>query len=98
DDDRSLATDSGDDGWPVFVIVASTRLTLFATTTCTAPQCFLPALRRLPLVARGMVELIGFDSACQLTVHLIGEGGIAQPPAPPIAGAAMEPQLSGDAA
>ena len=97
DDDRSLATDPGDDGRPVFVIVASTRLTLLAATTRAAPQRLLPALRRLPLVARGMVELIGFDSACQLTVHLIGEGGIAQPPAPAIAGADMDTHLPGNA-
>ena len=98
DDDAPLATDPGDDGRPVFVIVASTRLTLLTATTRSAPQRLLPALRRLPLMARGMVELISFDRACQLTVHLIGESGIAQPPAPAIAGAAMEPQLSGDTA
>src|SRR5215831_17740493 len=56
DDDRALATDPGDDGWPVFVVVASTRLTLFATTTCTVSQRLLATTLRLPLVTGGLVE------------------------------------------
>jgi hypothetical protein len=51
----------------------------------------------LALVARSMVEVIGFDGPVQLTTDLIGEGGIAEPPTPPIAGADMDPHLSGDA-
>jgi hypothetical protein len=38
-----------------------------------------------------MVEVIRFHRAFQLAVHLIGQGGIAQPPAPAIAG----PDLGG---
>jgi hypothetical protein len=44
-----------------------------------------------------MVEFIGFDRPVPLAADLIGEGGIAQPPTPPIAGADMDSQLSGDA-
>src|SRR5439155_15471186 len=44
-----------------------------------------------------MVEVIGFDRPVQLAADLIGEGGIAEPPTPAIAGADMDPQLSGNA-
>jgi hypothetical protein len=44
-----------------------------------------------------MVEVIGFNGAFPLAADLIGEGGIPEPPTPPIAGANMDPQLSGDA-
>src|SRR5215468_5256185 len=44
-----------------------------------------------------MVELIGFDRPVQLTADLRGEGGIPEPPTPPIDGADMDPQLPGDA-
>src|SRR5207249_1020767 len=47
-----------------------------------------------PLVTGGVVEVIGFHGACQLAVGFIGEGRIAQPPAPAIARTAMHPQLS----
>jgi hypothetical protein len=43
-------------------------------------------------------EVIGFDCPVQLTTDLIGEGGIAQPPAPAVASPDMAPQLSGNAA
>jgi hypothetical protein len=44
-----------------------------------------------------MVEFIGFDRPVHLAADLIGEGGIPEPPTPPIAGANMDPHLSGDA-
>src|SRR5262249_3157975 len=44
-----------------------------------------------------MVELIGLDRPVHLAADLIGEGGIPEPPAPPIAGADMDPQLPGNA-
>src|SRR5207244_2606944 len=71
-DDSLLATDPGDNRGPVFVIVAPTRLAFLAATTGATSQRLLPALRRLPLVARGMVEVIGFNGTFQLAMHLIG--------------------------
>jgi hypothetical protein len=45
----------------------------------------------LALLTSGVIELIRFNGALQLTIGLIGDGGIAQPPAPAIARAAMDP-------
>jgi hypothetical protein len=52
----------------------------------------------LALLASGVIEFIGFNGSLQLTLHLIGQGGIAQPPTPAIAGPDMDAHLSGDAA
>src|SRR5215831_15828730 len=93
DDDRSLATDPRNNGGPVFVIMASTRLVFLAATTRTAPQGLLPALLGLALLTRGVVEVIRFDGPFPLTLHCIGQRSIAQPPAPPITGADMDPHL-----
>src|SRR5262249_22278133 len=41
DDDSPLAIDPGDDGWPVFVIMAPVRFALLVTSTCAASQRFL---------------------------------------------------------
>src|SRR5262249_27524874 len=41
-----------------------------------------------------MIQVVGFDRPCQLPLHLVRQGGIAQPPAPTIARPAMHPQLS----
>src|SRR5215471_21171603 len=43
DHDSSLAADPGDDGGPVFVIMAPSGLAFLPAPTRTAPQCFLPA-------------------------------------------------------
>jgi hypothetical protein len=93
DDDRALAADPRDNRRSVFVIMTPAGLALLTTPTCSAPQRLLPALRRLPLVASGMVEIIGFDGAFELVMHLVGHGRIAQPPAPPIARPDMDPHL-----
>src|SRR2546423_5898056 len=66
-----LATDPGDDGWPVFVIMAPTRLTFLAAPTRSTPQRLLPTLRGLPLLASGVGEIIRFDDPFQLTLHFI---------------------------
>src|SRR5438128_10806381 len=58
DDDCSLATDPGNNGGPVFVIMAPARLALLAAPTRAASQRFLPALLRLALVSRRVIELI----------------------------------------
>src|SRR5215471_20656569 len=70
DDHRALAAHPGDDGWPVFVIMPSTGLALFATSTCAASQRLLATTLRLPFVPGGMVEIIRFHSAFSLTLHL----------------------------
>src|SRR5262252_6920662 len=77
--------------------MASAGLALLAAPTCAAAQGFLPALVRLALLPSGVIEVIRFHSALQLTLHLIGERGIAEPPTPPITGPDMDPQLSGNA-
>src|SRR5215472_13820734 len=71
DDDSALATDPGDNSRPIFVIMASTGLTLLAAPTRAAAQRLLPTLLRLPLVASSVVEVIGFHRPLQLAVHLI---------------------------
>src|SRR5215470_16298819 len=43
DHDSSLATDPGDDGWPVFVIMAPTGLAFLAAPTRAASQMLFPA-------------------------------------------------------
>jgi hypothetical protein len=43
-----------------------------------------------------MVHLICFNRAVQGALHRLGQGGMAQPPAPAVAGPAREAQLSGD--
>src|SRR6266487_1421740 len=97
-DDRPLATDPGDDRRAVFVVVPPTGLALLAAPTRSAAQMFFSALFRLPLLASGVIEFIRFHGALQLPLHLVGQGGIAQPPTPAIARPAMYPQLSGNAA
>src|SRR5215831_13531728 len=93
DDDRALAADPGDDGRPVFVIVPPTGLTFLATPTRAASQGLLAALGRLALLPSGVIEVIRFDGALQLAPYLIGQGRIAQPPTPAIAGADMDSHL-----
>src|SRR6266446_10392203 len=97
DDNSPLATDPGDDGRPVFVIMAPTGLALLPATTRAASQRLLATACRLPLVAGGVVEVIGFHSPCQLAMHLIGQSGIAQPPTPTIAGPDMDADFPGNA-
>src|SRR5215475_8582667 len=60
DDDRPLATDPGDDRRTVFVVMPPAGLALLAAPTCAASQRLLPALLRLPLVPRDVVEVIRF--------------------------------------
>jgi hypothetical protein len=96
-DDATLAADPGDNRGPIFVIMPPTGLTLLATTPWSPSQRFLPALLGLALLASRVIEVIGFDRACQLATHLVRQGGIAQPPAPAIAGPNVDAQLSGNA-
>src|ERR671939_1189813 len=61
DDDSTLAADPRDNRGPVFVIMTPTRLTFLAAPTRSTPQRLLPTLLGLPLLARGVVEVIRFD-------------------------------------
>src|SRR5438105_14291379 len=96
DHDSSLAADPGDNGGPVLVIMPPAGLALLPAPTRTASQCFLPALLRLSLLPSGVIEVIRFHGALQLTLRLIGKRGIAEPPTPPITGTDMDPLLSGN--
>src|SRR5687768_8280078 len=97
EDDGPLATDPGDNRGPVFVVVPPTGLAFLAATTRAASQRLRPALRRLALVPSRVIELIGFDRALHPALHLVGQGRIAQPPAPPIAGPDMDTHFPGNA-
>jgi hypothetical protein len=93
DNDRALPTDPRDNRWPIFVIMASAGLAFLATTTRLASQRFLPAVFRLALVPGRVREVIRFNCAHQLALHLVGQGRIAPPPAPPIACPDMDTHL-----
>jgi len=83
--DKALAADPRDHRRAVFVVMTPAGLALLAATTRATSQRLLPALRRLPLVASGMVEVIRFNCAFQVAIGLVGDGRIAQSPAPVIA-------------
>src|SRR5262244_2334099 len=89
-----LAADPRDNRGPVLVIMAPAGLTLLAAPTRTASQCLFPTLLGLPLVPRGVIEVIRFHRALQPALGFVGHGRIAQPPAPAITGPAMDTQLS----
>jgi hypothetical protein len=76
--------------------MAPAGLAFLAAPTRAASQYLLPAVWRLALVPGRVIEFIRFHRACQLAPHLIGQGGIAQPPAPAIAGPDVYPQLFGN--
>src|SRR5712691_8135457 len=97
DDDRPLATDPGDHGGPVFIIMAPAGLAFLAPTTRPASQRLLPAVCGLALVPRRVTEVIRFHCALQLAIGFVGKSRIAQPPAPAIAGGDMEPSCPGHA-
>src|SRR5262245_20584167 len=96
DDNGPLATDPGGDRGAVFVVMPPAGLALLAAPTCAASQCLLPALLRLPLVPRDVVEVIRFHGAFSLAIHLVGHRRITQPPALAITGPAMDAQLAGN--
>src|SRR5262245_11075315 len=96
DDDSALAADPRDNGWPVLVIMPPPRFTFLAAATRAAPQRLLAPALRLALLAGGVIELVRFHRALQPALGLVGHGTITEPPAPTIAGPAMNPQLSGN--
>src|SRR6266446_7730314 len=93
DDDCPLATAPRDDRGPVLVIMAPPGRTFLAAPTRAASPCLLPALLRLPLVPRGVVEVIRFNRAFALARHLRRQRRMASPPTPPRAGPAMHAHL-----
>src|SRR5438105_7803395 len=60
DDDSPLATDPGDNGGPVFVIMAPSGLAFLAPATRPASQRLLPAVFGLALVPSRVIEVIRF--------------------------------------
>src|SRR5207244_6015745 len=82
--DRPLATDPGNHGGPVCVVMAPAGLAFLAATTRLASQRPLPTLCRLALLTSSVIECIRFHGALQLTLHLIRQRRIPQPPAPAI--------------
>ena len=97
DDDTALAADPGDDRGAVFVVVPPTGLTFLAAPTRAAAQRLFPTVCRLAFRTRGVIAVIRFNSALSLTRHLRGERGMAEPPAPAIAGPDMEAHFPGNA-
>jgi hypothetical protein len=77
--------------------VAPTGLAFRAASLRSAAQRLLPVLRRLALVAGRVIEVIRLDRPIQLALHLVGQGRIAQPPAPLIAGPDMDSQFPSNA-
>jgi hypothetical protein len=65
EDDSPLATDPGDNRWPIFVIVPPTRFTLLAASTCPTSQHLLATPFRLALPAGGVIEVIDKESCFQ---------------------------------
>jgi hypothetical protein len=95
DDNSPLTTDPRDARWPVVVSMAPPGVAFLTAPTRATPQVLCPSVCGLSLVARGLVEVIGFTGACQLALHRIGHSGMAPPPAPPIARADMDPYVPG---
>src|SRR5215470_6634221 len=94
--DPAMATDPGDNGRPILVVMAPPGPAFLAATPGVTSQRFLTARLGLALLAGGVIEVIGFDRPCQLTTDLRGQGRIAQPPTPAIAGADMDPHVFGN--
>jgi hypothetical protein len=97
DDDRPLAADPGNDRGTIFVVMAPAGLTLLAAPTRSATQRLGATLLGLALLASGLVEVIRFHRALQPALGFVRHGRIPQPPAPAVAGPAMDPQLPGNA-
>src|SRR5262252_1797692 len=70
DDDTTLAADPGNDGGPIFVVVAAAGLALLASASRSAAQRLRAAPLRLPLVAGGVIEVIDKESCFQLPYSL----------------------------
>src|SRR5207244_7706691 len=90
DHDATLTAHPGDHGRPIFVVMAPPGLAFLAAPPWRTAQRFRPARLGLSLVSVGVSEVIGFARPFSLTTELIGQGRIAQPPAPAVACADMD--------
>jgi hypothetical protein len=57
--------------------MAPAGLTLLAATTRSATQMLCATLLGLALLAGGVIEVIRFHYACQLTIDFVGDGRMA---------------------
>jgi hypothetical protein len=96
EDNSPLPTDPGDDCWPVFVVMAPPGLAFLAAPTWSAPQVLFSTVFGLAFLSSSVIEVIRFHGARYLAIGFVGDGRIAQPPAPAITGPAMDTQLSGN--
>ena len=95
DNDCPLTTDPCDDCGPVFLIVAPAGLTFLAAPRRATPQMFFATLLGLALLASRVREVICFHPPFQLAVHLVGQRGIAEPPAPARTGPNVDAHFAG---
>src|SRR5262249_52655294 len=91
DDHSPLSTDPGDDRWAVFVVMAAPGLAFLAAPPWSVPQVLFPTVLGLAFLPGSVIKVIRFHGARQLAIGFVGEGRIAQPPAPAIARTAMHP-------
>jgi hypothetical protein len=96
-DDSPWATAPRTKRRPVGVIMAPAGRALLAPATRAAAQRLLAAPCGWALVAGGGIEVIGLDCPFQLARSVVSQGGLAEPPTPAIARAAMAPYLPGEA-
>ena len=73
-------------------------LALLAATARSASPCRLPPWRGLSLRTSGVLECLRVTRACPLAWQCLGQRSRPQPPAPPIAGPAMDAPRAGEAA
>jgi hypothetical protein len=90
-DDSALAADPCNHGGPIFIEMPPTGLAFFAAAPWAAPQVLVPTVFGLAFLPGSVIELIRFNSALSQAIHVIGQGGVAQPPAPARAGPEMAP-------
>ena len=92
------AAHPGAEGRPVWVIMAPARRALLAATTRPASQRLRPPLLRVSLLRSAVRACIRCTGARPLPLPRLRPRGMAQPPAPPRAGAERAPHLAGAAA
>src|SRR5262245_19490564 len=82
DDHSPLPTVPGDNGWPVFVVMVPTGLAFPAAAMWSAPQGFWATMFGSTFLPSSKIEVIRFHCTRHLAISFIGDGRIAQPPAP----------------
>src|SRR5262245_50488615 len=79
------------------ITTAPRRLTHSILADRSAPQGLWATVLGLALLAGSVIEVIRFHRTLQPAISFVVHGRIPQPPAPPIARPAMDPQLPGNA-